>query len=83
MFFGDFEGVQELSDSLKACEDGILPAKGMFSEENLKGGLILVFVGLEVSKRAGKLIEIVVENIDVIALSSFHLFCLSLIIPVR
>ena len=50
MFFGDFEGVQKFSDSLKSGEDRILPAERMFSEEDLEGGLIFMFVGLEVSE---------------------------------
>jgi len=55
----------------------------MFSEEDLEGGLIFMFVGLEVSEWTGELIKVVVENVDVVSLSFFHELSLSLIIAER
>jgi hypothetical protein len=61
MFLGNFKGVQELSDSLQPGKDGIFPAEGILSEEDLESGLILMLAILEVGVGAGELIKVIEE----------------------
>ena len=65
--------MNEFSHFLESCKDGILSTKGMLSKEYLKSGLVLMFAGLKISKRAGKLIEIIIKKVDMVDLSFFHL----------
>jgi hypothetical protein len=56
----------EFSDLLEACEDSVLSTERMFPKKYLKSGLVLMFTSLKISKRAGKLIEIIIKKIDVV-----------------
>lgn len=64
MFFGEFEGFEEVFDGFETGEDGIVSIEGVFPEEDFEGGLFLVFVLDEVGVGASELVEIVVEEID-------------------
>lgn len=48
MFVGDLEVSEEFPNGFESCEDCVLSSKGMFPEEDLEGGLIFVFVVIEV-----------------------------------
>lgn len=48
MLRGNLKGVNELPHSLQPGKDGVLSSEGIFPEEDLKGGLILMFAILEV-----------------------------------
>lgn len=61
VFRGESEGIDELPDSLEACKDGVFSSKGVFPEEDLKGGLILMFAIEEIGVGAGELVEIIEE----------------------
>jgi hypothetical protein len=74
VFGGDLEVLDELPDGFEAGEDGVFSAKGVFPKEDLKGGLILMFVSLEIGEGAGELVKVVVEHIDLAADFSLHCF---------
>lgn len=73
MFFGYFEVFNEFPNSLNSCEDRVLSSEWMLSEENFKSSLILMLFCIKVAERAGKLIEVIVEYINVVSELSFHL----------
>lgn len=73
MFFGYFEVFDEFSNSLNSCEDRVLSSEWMFPEENFKSSLILMLFCVKIAERAGKLIEVIVEYINVVGELSFHL----------
>ena len=66
----DGEILNEVPDSLKASKDDILPTEGILPEENLEGCLILVLVVLEVGVRAGELVEVVEEKVNLVLVAA-------------
>ena len=63
MLRGNLKGVNELPHSLQPGKDGVLSSEGIFPEEDLKGGLILMLAILEVWIGAGELVKIIEEKI--------------------
>ena len=72
MLFGKLEATDEFPNSLDSCEDSVLAAKRMFSEENLESSFVFMFVGFEVGERASELVEVIEQQINVVGLFFFH-----------
>lgn len=74
VFLADLEASQKLPEIFESSEDGILSFEGMFSEEDLEGGLMVVFLSLEVGEGTGELVEVVVEGVYLMTELALHLY---------
>lgn len=62
LLIGDIDSIYKLLDRSNTAEYYILSSKGIFSEEYLKGCLLIVFVVHEVRIRTRELIKITDED---------------------
>ena len=67
MLISQLERTNKFPDSLYPSKNGVLTIERMLPEEDFKGSLVLMLLCLIVSQRASELVEIVEEQIYVVA----------------